>query len=939
MLLTALAVSTTSVVSAPVRAAGGGFTCSPGFYQVIAGQLKLLNPVTATYTNIGPAQPQYNAMGYNVADNFLYALSTNSGTQGDLLQIASDGSVTDLGLPTGLPAGSYVAGDFDNAGNLIVRNTATTWYSINVATKVAITLHITGAADAGNDLVWINGVIYLLNATTLYAVDLSTDVATMADVSGVVSGAFGAAWSDNPNELFFSDNNTGHIYKITGFTGASPAGTLELTGTVTSNNDGAACKNADSPFNLPTANDDAYTMVSNTTLVENAADGVLTNDVGTGLTAILDVGPTHGALTLNADGSFTYTPTAGFFGPDTFTYFVEDQFARESALPATVTITVNLPGAPVAVADSYTTTAGTAINDNAASGVLANDTGTGIAVTGNTGPSHGTLTLNGNGSFLYTPAAGYSGPDSFQYTITDSFSRTSTTTVSLTVNPVAENVTGSGTGPAAIVVTPSAPVGVGPFTYVLATTPPGADGTATMNSATGQITFTPAAGFHGAVPTFTYTVTDAASDVSAPATIDLTVNEPAAPVAQNDTYTMTANASLNVATSGVLTNDTGTGIIVTTNTSPFHGTLTLSGNGSFLYTPTSGYSGPDNFNYTLIDAYGRTSTATASIAIHPIAQDVIASGPGPGALQVTPSAPVGTGPFTFALLTTPPGADGTATMDPTTGEITFTPAVGFHGTLPTFTYAVTDTSSLVSAPATINLTIGTPTPPVANDVSGTTPANTPITVTPAAPTGTGPFTYALATTPPAGDGVASIDPTTGAITFTPAAGFSGIVPTFTYTVIDVDDQVSAPANVSIDVTPLDSPAAGSGPPGDPITVQPPAPVGTGPFTYHVVPSSLPPPADGTITINPTTGAITFTPAPGFTGSVTVQYTVTDSDGLTSPAATVTFSVAATSTTVPTTGAVETPMLIGFLLLGVGLLLIAGAATGRLVRRRRFLNPA
>ena len=191
----AFAASTPSVTTS---AAPGPFTCAPGFYQVISGQLKLLNPVTATYTNIGTAQPAYNAIGYNVLDNYLYALSTAAGTQGDLLRIADDGSVTDLGLPTGLPAGSYVSGDFDSAGNLIVRSSATTWYSIHVSTNVATTLTITGATDAGSDLVWINGVMYLLNNATLYAVDLSTDVATSATVSGVVSGSFGAAWSAAP---------------------------------------------------------------------------------------------------------------------------------------------------------------------------------------------------------------------------------------------------------------------------------------------------------------------------------------------------------------------------------------------------------------------------------------------------------------------------------------------------------------------------------------------------------------------------------------------------------------------------------------------------------------------------------------------------------------------------------------------------------------------
>jgi large repetitive protein len=923
-----------SIPAATTVAAAGPFTCAPGFYQVIAGQLKLLNPVTATYTSIGSTQPQYNAMGYNVLDNYLYALSTLAATQGDLLRIADDGSVTNLGLPAGLPSGSYVAGDFDNAGNLIIRSTATTWYSIDVSTNVATKLTITGAADTGNDLVWISGVMYLLNNATLYAVDLSTDIATSTTVSGVVSGAFGAAWSDNPNELYFSDNNTGHIYRITGFTTASPTGTLELTGTVTSNNDGAACKNADSPFDLPTANDDSYTATSDTTLNVGAPSGVLANDVGTGLTTIAGTGPSHGTLTLNPDGSFSYTPTAGFFGTDTFTYSVQDQFGRDSASAATVTITVNLPAAPAAIDDTYTTTADTALNEGAGGGVLANDSGTGITVTGNTSPSHGTLSVNPDGSFLYTPTSGYSGPDSFDYTITDAFSRTSSATASLTVNPVAANVSASGTGPAPINVTPPAPIGVGAFTYTLVTTPPGADGVATMDPSTGAITFTPAAGFHGTVPTFTYAVTDAASDVSAPATIDLTVGEPAAPAADPDTYSTTANTAVNqLAAGGLLTNDTGTGIAVSGNTNPANGTVTVNSDGSFVYTPTTGYSGPDSFDYTITDAYGRTSSATATLTVNPIAQDVTGSGPGPGAINVTPPTPIGVGPFVYTLVTTPPALDGTATIDGITGVITFTPAAGFHGTVPTFTYTVTDAASDVSAPATIDLTVGTPTPPVAHNVSGTTPAGQALTLTPTAPTGTGPFTFALATTPSASVGVATIDPSTGAITFTPANGFSGIVPTFTYTATDSYSQVSAPANVSIDVTPLSKPASGTGPAGKPITVQPPPPVGTGPFTYTLVPGSLPPAADGTVTIDPTTGAVTFAPAPGFTGTVSVQYTVTDSDGLTSPPSTVTFDVAGTTTTtVPGTGAVETPMIAGLMLLVLGLLLV-GLAIGLVARRR------
>ncbi|MGD0194739.1 MAG: hypothetical protein ABSC35_07760, partial [Candidatus Dormibacteria bacterium] len=94
-------VAGTLVVAVPAlraSAAPGPFVCAPGFYQVSFGQLKELNPVTGTYVNIGtvdPTYPTYNAMGYDTLNNYLYALSTSAGTQGDLLRIADDGSITD----------------------------------------------------------------------------------------------------------------------------------------------------------------------------------------------------------------------------------------------------------------------------------------------------------------------------------------------------------------------------------------------------------------------------------------------------------------------------------------------------------------------------------------------------------------------------------------------------------------------------------------------------------------------------------------------------------------------------------------------------------------------------------------------------------------------------------------------------------------------------
>ena len=167
----------------------------------------------------------------------------------------------------------------------------------------------------------------------------------------------------------------------------------------------------------PTAAADSYTVALGETLTI-AAPGVLGNDTNPGgapLTAVLTEQPVHGALSLAADGSFTYTPTADMATQDSFRYRADNGLASNVAV---VTIAIVDPdGPPVAVDDSYSTPAGQTLSV-AAPGVLANDAnpqaGTmtaGLAA----GPAHGALVLNANGGFIYTPQAGYQGADSFTY--------------------------------------------------------------------------------------------------------------------------------------------------------------------------------------------------------------------------------------------------------------------------------------------------------------------------------------------------------------------------------------------------------------------------------------------------------------------------------------------------------------------------------------------
>ncbi|MBI2875410.1 MAG: cadherin-like domain-containing protein [Candidatus Tectomicrobia bacterium] len=100
----------------------------------------------------------------------------------------------------------------------------------------------------------------------------------------------------------------------------------------------------------PVAADDAYAVEEDGVLTVDAP-GVLGNDTdgeGDSLAAALVNGPAHGALTLNPNGSFGYTPAPNFSGTDTFTYLAQD--GKAESAPATVTITVNeMPELPVNV--------------------------------------------------------------------------------------------------------------------------------------------------------------------------------------------------------------------------------------------------------------------------------------------------------------------------------------------------------------------------------------------------------------------------------------------------------------------------------------------------------------------------------------------------------------------------------------------------------------
>lgn len=188
----------------------------------------------------------------------------------------------------------------------------------------------------------------------------------------------------------------------------------------------------------PNVADDAFVTSEDTALAIGFASGLLSNDSdpqGTPLTATILTGPTHGSLTLNADGSFEYLPDANYHGDDGFTYRASD---GTLGAVGTVSLTVT----PVADAPS-------AVNDGAfaaehnqtirlnTSDLLANDgdaDGDAISLISVGGAQHGTVVQSGD-DILFTPETGFSGTASFTYTIADANGLTDTATVSIDVAP------------------------------------------------------------------------------------------------------------------------------------------------------------------------------------------------------------------------------------------------------------------------------------------------------------------------------------------------------------------------------------------------------------------------------------------------------------------------------------------------------------------------
>lgn len=193
----------------------------------------------------------------------------------------------------------------------------------------------------------------------------------------------------------------------------------------------------------PVATPDAY-QTDEDIAIQAVAPGVLANDTDVNpndtLTVDLVTGVASGTLVLNADGSFLYTPALNFFGEVSFTYRVFDGKVYSNTVTVTITV-LPVNDSPVAEDDLYETDQDVALVV-AAPGVLDNDSDPDpsdmFTVVLMTPTQHGTVVLQADGSFTYTPVPGFSGTDTFTYALI-SMARggyADTATVTITVHPV-----------------------------------------------------------------------------------------------------------------------------------------------------------------------------------------------------------------------------------------------------------------------------------------------------------------------------------------------------------------------------------------------------------------------------------------------------------------------------------------------------------------------
>lgn len=451
-------------------------------------------------------------------------------------------------------------------------------------------------------------------ATDLYApaLTLTKSVAIVTKAPGNTQSGIAEA-GDTLQYTLNATNSGGDQADTTVLTDTVPTGTTYKPGSLTSG--GTALSDA--------TGDDIGSF--------NSGTNQITVDVGTGATSTAGgiVAPAASIATVTFEvvvnhglvGGSTVTNTAGltYVGHQTSIAFTG----------SSNTVTTPVPNsAPIANADTPTTTVGTPVTVD----VLANDTDANadaLTITSTTVPAHGTDSVVA-GEIVYTPAAGYTGTDSFSYTISDGHGGTSTATVTVTVTavpvvpPVVPVVPVVVTAPVAANDTATTSFGKSVTINVLANDNGGSTGTlptivagsitppvdssgatrGTVSLVGSDLVFVPPAGFVGTV-TFRYSVTNS---LGATSTASVTVTVKALAVATGATTVTVPAGAGSTSVNPAITTPTHGALTLVSFTQPASNAVVTLVNGKLIVSPAAGFVGTVTFSYVVVGADGTQDT-------------------------------------------------------------------------------------------------------------------------------------------------------------------------------------------------------------------------------------------------------------------------------------------------------------------------------------------
>ncbi|AOW10369.1 Ig-like domain-containing protein [Flavobacterium gilvum] len=656
---------------------------------------------------------------------------------------------------------------------------------------------------------------------------------------------------------------------------------------------------------FPTAVSDTATTNEDSPISGNVAtNDSPSNDSGNVWSLVGDNGGAlHGTVTMTPDGSYTYTADANWYGTETINYQV--CAADGDCSNATITITVNsVNELPSAVNDTASTAEDTPLSGNVTTNdSSSNDGGNEWSLVGdNGGALHGTITMTPDGSYTYTPDANWYGTETINYQVCDGDGDCAKATLTITVSsvnefPTAVNDTATTNEDSQLsgkVSDNDSPSNDGGNVWSLVGNNGGAlHGTITMTP-DGSYTYTPDANWYG-TETINYQVCDADGDC-AKATITITINPvDEFPSAVNDTATTNEDSPIRGSVSGndSPSNDAGNiWSLVGENGGASHGTITMTPDGSYIYTPDANWYGTEAINYQVCDVDGDCAKATITITVNPVDEFPLAVNdtattaedtPLSGSVSGNDSASNAAGNI-WSLVGDNGGAlNGTITMTPD-GSYTYTPDANWYGT-ETINYQVCDADGdCTKAMLTITVSSVNEFPSAVNDTA-TTNEDSPISGKVSgndSPSNDGGNVWSLVgNNGGALHGTVTMTPD-GSYTYTSDANWYG-TETINYQVCDVDGDC-AKATLTITVNPVNEfPSAVN----DTATTEEDAP-----FSGKVSDNDSPSNDAGNVwslvgenggasygTIAMTAdGSYTYTPDANWYGTETINYQVCDGDG-------------------------------------------------------------